>query len=292
MKSTILTALFLGACFALENRLGIGGGLFFGKSNLSSSSKAVINDLGKPDDSFIKGVPIIDFNLNFPTNYGNVFLRSGINESPSVQAGIKGESLEVYAGISPIRKVWKDPYLQSAPRAKTRAPQYEAGVSYRKESYLISFRGSYTDVKEDLVKERYPKLARDNLNLELGFQYLTRVDKFSIGPRVILSRSIADGDANSYTLGGLSLDVIYRAKTYQYVLSISAKQRFYDSEDPIFNKIRRDTVAGINLSYKLLNFPAKGFYVSTIAGALLDDSNIGFYDSSRGFLGATLGYRW
>lgn len=292
MKSIILTALFLGTCFALENRLGIGGGVFFGKSNLSSSSKAVINDLGKPDDSFVRGIPILDFNLNFPTNYGNVFLRSGISESPSVQAGINGKSLEIYAGISPIRRVWKDPYLQSAPRTKTRAPQYEAGVSYRKESYLVSFRGIYTDVREDLVKERYPELARDNLNLELGFQYFTKLDKFSIGPRATLSRSFADGDASSYTLGGLSLDVVYRAKNYQYVISILTQQRFYDSKDPIFNKVRRDTVAGINLSYRLLNFPAKGFYVSTIAGALLDDSNIGFYDSSRGFLGATLGYRW
>ncbi|MEN3033652.1 MAG: DUF2860 family protein [Aquificaceae bacterium] len=292
MKSTSLTLLFLSACFAVENRFGIGGALFFGKSNLSTSSSTALNDLGKPDDSFLKALPLIDLNLNLPTGYGTAFLRSGVGEGPSLQAGIRGESLELYAGVSPIRRVWKDPYLQRALRTKTRAPQYEAGLSYREEKYLISLRGIYTDVREDLIKERHPELARDNVTLELGFKYFTKAGDFSISPGAIISRSFADGSANSYLLGGLSLDAIYRAKSYQYGVSIFAQQRFYDSQDPIFTKTRRDNVAGLNLTYRILNFPARGFYLSTVAGISFDNSNIGFYEAQRGFLGAILGYRW
>jgi hypothetical protein len=137
----------------------------------------------------------------------------------------------------------------------------------------------------------------DDLDRDADFHRLTGEYSIPIFPRLRLTpilrytRSLADGDANSYHSLSPEISFLYFGKQLQASLNISVRGEWYDSRNPVFDKTRRDISPRIFsiVGYKD-PFGLKNFRIDWFNAYSNDNSNIDFYDSSNFISALGLGY--
>ncbi|MEJ5339026.1 MAG: DUF2860 family protein [Aquificaceae bacterium] len=244
---TLLTLLLPAASMA-ENRIGAGGALIWGEDNNSTRSTGIIKNLGKPEDSFLRAIPLIDLNLSYRSGANTYFLRTTTEgATPTLQAGLKREgfvfqSTEFYFGYNPFRRVWKDPYLVNIPREKTYQRDYEAGIRFSQGNSSLTLKSTYSDVEDDQLGKRERDLRRDRILIDTGYSYTYSFGKsLRLTPSVNLRYSEAKGRANSYAGYALGLSGSYRTGFYLFNAGMGVEVDRYMKQDPVLLKKRKET---------------------------------------------------
>lgn len=295
----VLLTLLLPAVSMAENRIGAGGAIMWGKDNTSTRGGSVIKSLDKPEDSFLRALPLFDINLSYKSGVNTYFLRTSTEAmTPGLQVGFKRqgfvfESTELYLGYNPLRRVWKDPYLLNTPREKTYQRDYELGVKFFQGASSLGVSSVYSDIEDDKLGERERDLRRDRLITELSYSYRYSLSKnLGISPSLNLRYSKAKGKANSYAGYTLGLSGIYRESTYLFNAGLGIDVDNYLNKDPVLLKKRKDTGYYLLVSMTKRNFIHKNVYFTSFTAYRQVNSNANFYDRKALFFGVLTGYSW
>ncbi len=298
-KRSLLFALMLPTISLAENRIGVGGGIIWGEDNTSTRGNSIIKSLGKPEDSFLRFIPLADINLSYMSGQNTYFLRTSLEaQVPGIQAGFRRrglffEATELYIGYNPFKRVWKDPYLTNIQREKTYQRDYEVGLRFFQGRSNLTIRSLYSDVKDDKLGEREKDLRRDRVLAEIGYAYRYSLSTgFSLEPSLNLKYSKAKGKANSYVGYGMGLSGIYRKDNYLLRAGLGVDLEVYQKQDPILLKRRREIGYYGFASLTRDNIFYRGLYITSLIGYRQVDSNADFYDRKALLLGVIAGYKW
>jgi hypothetical protein len=205
-------------------------------------------------------------------------------------------------------ETWEDPFVVGENRKRTDIESY--GFKLAAETILgTGLTVRYGWVKQELDDEQSGSFLfsqpgslltpddLDDLDRDADFHRLTGEYSIPIFPRLRLTpilrytRSLADGDANSYHSLSPEISFLYFGKQLQASLNISVRGEWYDSRNPVFDKTRRDISPRIFsiVGYKD-PFGLKNFRIDWFNAYSNDNSNIDFYDSSNFISALGLGY--
>ena len=110
-------------------------------------------------------------------------------------------------------------------------------------------------------------------------------------PILRYTRSVAEGDANSFHGLTPQLSFLYFGNQLQASVNVSAKAEWYDSKHPVFDKTRRDFNPGLFAIVGYKNpFGFKNFRIDWFNAFFKSNSNIDFYESSNFITALGVGY--
>lgn len=232
-----------------------------------------------------------------------------------VEAGIRYQLLNgtgLRASVIPItpfeQETWQDPFVVGQDRKRTDINSY--GVKLAAENILGSgFTFKYGWGRQTIDNEKSGQflfsqpdssLTADDLkdlDRDAHFHRITTEYSFPIAPRIRLkpllryTRGDADGDANSFHGLTPELSLLYFGDQFQASVNASVSAEWYDSNQPVFDKTRRDLNYGLLaiLGYKD-PFGLKNFRIDWFNAVFSSKSNINFYESSNYITALGVGY--
>lgn len=236
---------------------------------------------------------------------GQFFIEAGARHILRDGTGLRASLIP----LTPIEpQTWKDPFVVGQNRQRTDIESY--GFKLAAETLF----GSGLSVKYGWVRKTIDAeksgtfllsqpdtfLTPNDLNKldrDAHFHRFTTQYSFQIGPRLRLTsilryiRSEASGDANSFHSLIPELSFTYFGSQLQSSINLSAKNEWYDSRHPVFDKIRREFKPGLFavLGYKE-PFGLKKFRIDWFNAFFKSNSNIDFYESSSFITALGLGY--
>jgi hypothetical protein len=232
----------------------------------------------------------------------SIFLRYQFESGTAIYAGNPlevGQDLALSAGVSqpmgdttldmaltwiPINEVWKNPYKTSDSRVTTDMDAYGLRVKFL-EIEGSPWEGIYNidriDIDDDEIGDLEKDLKRDGWKHELGAKYTVSINQeFSLRPELGLSYGDIEGRSNSYfgVNGGVLLQHI--RSSWVFTGQVTGFYTQYQKTHPLFDKTRQEfgfmTLAQV---VRLNLFGVEPLFASFVAGYVMSDANIDFFDS-------------
>ena len=304
--------------------INIGAGGVTAKSNMIAGNDLAdignkrIDSLTGDPESKSDAIPVINGELayTFDSTRTQLFIGNRFEDFIRFQgatlAGIRQELpdkgiVEVgYLFPALPAQVWADPYVVGQDRTKT--DRESPGIRLGYDRILgsdLEFRFSWRTIKLDdersgltqlgLTPDQAKLLDREGDSYQFQFFYPFRFakGKHRLVPDFTYSRFDLDGKAMASDRYQGQLTYLYFGKIFNVATNLVYEFASYDETNPIYLKKREDDVFGASLSvfYKnLFNVP-KMSLVGTVAG-FESDANINFYDTTVGFFGLSVLYRF
>lgn len=293
--------------------LRLGGGVLNYKGNTVAGndfidvSNDTITSINQSPDDETKGTPAINYKLAYtyaPTrtqiNLGSSLediARLEVGQQFAVQQELPDKSMVslglLFTGIP--TEVWKDPYLENAPRQKT--DRDSKGLKFAFDDILGSkfeFVYTYRDIEIDDEQGGYSQFAdqarrdllrRDGDNHKASLLYRFNIDnRHFIEPGVSYFDEDRDGDAMSNDGYEVQLTYLYQQNPFSAVVTGMFGQADYDTQNPLYGKTQEIDLylLGLQLYYKepfgWKPFGSNGFSVYCSFAYFQEDANIDFYD--------------
>ena len=232
-----------------------------------------------------------------------------------VEAGVRhdltdGTSLR--ASVIPIspfdQNAWEDPFVVGEDRERTNVDTWGlklvadniAGSGFNLRGGMLRETVNNENSGEFLFFQPGSLLTRndlDDLDRDAYRYRLTAQYAFRLMPRMRLLpilryvRKNAEGEANSFHAVAPQLSLQYFGRQLQFALNGSVKREWYDESHPVFSETRKDYNLGLFaiLGYKD-PFGWNNFRIDWFNGAVRQNSNIDFFESSSYFSALGLGY--
>ncbi len=307
--------------------LRLGGGVMTYKSNVVAGNDFLditdntITSNTAGADSETQGLPVINGELayTFASTRTQITLGSQIEDIARLenaqQLGVKQELPDkslislgaLFTGVP--TEVWKDPYLENAPREKT--DRESMGLKFAFDNILGSkFEFVYTyrqiDIDDEqggnsqgLTAAQRKLLERDGDNQKISLFYRFNVDKkHFIEPGISYFDQDRDGDAKSNDGYEIQLTYLYLGDPITFVATGMLGKADFEKEHPIYGQTQENDpyLFGVQAYYKD-PFGWKPFETATLSlycgfSYFYEDANIDFYDTEVGVVDAGIMIRF
>ncbi|TYT73289.1 DUF2860 family protein [Desulfobotulus mexicanus] len=277
------------------------GGAFIQKKSQSDPDKVNrhLHSLNTEGQSFEKYLPLILFDLKFKNSTGTEFYtNTPIESDPGIAAGVSKRysmgKVDVYGIYTMPGEAWEDPYLTGLPRIKTDIKSYGAGLKLGQimgSPFGFEYKLRINDIEKDLSGQRIPELKRDGRTHGFELNYTFRNRSCMVTPKIGWILGDFEGKANAYNQLSSGLSFMKMSEKTMYRINLNYSIKNYKAEHPVFSKERQDHLFGIMaMLIRMKPFGYDRFSINLLAGTMLRDSNISFYDEKTYFAGLTLGY--
>lgn len=246
----------------------------------------VVYDIGEPDGAklYLNTRPAIE-EVGFAINVGG--------SHPLSDVGM----IDVSVFLTPLEKVYKDPYLIDVARESTSATKYGAKVAVNNilDTELgMSAVYMKNEVDDDVIGKLQPDLARDGAVYAFTAEYgLFSSPTFELKPRFTVSKGEYDGESNSFFKGKFDLEARYTIDRLTFLPQVSYSHSTYDTIDPIFAETRKNDGYGAMMIVSYATpFNLEDWALQGLIGYGRGESNIAFYDTESVSGGIFMTYRF
>ena len=284
------------------------GGIYVRQANnFSTNSKARINNLNTraPSESTTRPFALIHLSTGYGKN-NRLYLRTDPEQMDDLNIYLgthiplsdKGNRLDIAVFTSPLfSEVWKNPYATGSAREETDVIGYGIRIALNDvlcRSLNVSLKAAVVDVDDDEIGGMYRNLRRDGRVYTVTGEYrFSLTSNLSMTPSLNLDRGDFKGESNSFYRYGMALKWMYAKGDMTFIPMIRYSFATYDENHPIFDKRREDHRYLAALMITFSNpFGLQDFFIRTIGGYGLTESNITFCDATGKFVGLTMGYRF
>lgn len=232
----------------------------------------------------------------------SIFLRYQFESGTAIYAGNPlevGQDIALSAGVSqpmadttldmavawiPINEVWKNPYETDDSRDTTGMEAYGLRIKLL-EIEGSPWEGTYNldriDIDNDEIGDLEKDLKRDGWKHELGAKYTMPLNQeFSLRPELSVSYGDIDGRSNSYlgVKGAVLLQHI--RSSWVFTGQVTGFYTQYQKTHPLFDKTRQEFgFMTLAQAVRVNLFGVEPLFASFVAGYVMSDANIDFFDS-------------
>ena len=248
----------------------------------------------------MQAFPLFEFSYRFDA-WREAYLKTPFSDNGyAVKAGYiqalgTAGGLDMSLFISPLQKVWKDPYLIAKARQETQLDDFGIDLAYNRiggSGLSAGYTANWNRVHHDNIGERFDALERDGIIHSTSLKYSLFFGKtLSLTPGVRYSRAQLDGASERYHEYRGELALQRFSEKWLLLLQLSAGSRQFDHAHPIFETTRRDTDWGALAMVTFLQpFGWQRCFLNVGAGRGVTQSEIDFFDQQSTFLFSTVGY--
>lgn len=248
------------------------------------------------DKQFFMGTSredIVTGSLAFELGYRQQFASGMVFDISALPTLISGE-------------VWDDPYAIDEDRSKTDLSGNVVRMQLSQiagSNFSLDMAAGESDVNDeksgtkglDFSVEDQALLSRERkyFFLKTSYRHFLQEHRALLIPSLNVFSSRPEGEAFSFISYGGEVSYARKIDQHGFVVTLSAAQRDYDTQNPIFKQDRKDKDFGLFIAYEYSNIMGyEDWALVSFIGAKTTQSNIDYYTSEQYIASVGLDYKF